>query len=77
MSRISRIIQFILLSKITIHGLRHSLVSLLINNVNNGANIKTIADRIDDTIEQVLKTYAHLFHETENELVEIIECAAK
>lgn len=60
------------LNKITIHGLRHSHVSLLINN---GANIKAIADRIGDTVEQVLKTYAHLFHETENELVEIIEGA--
>lgn len=56
--------------KITLHGFRHSHVSFLINN---GANIKAIADRVGDTVDQVLKTYSHLFHKTEDELVDIIE----
>lgn len=58
---------------IPIHGLRHSHATLLINNIRNGANIKAIADRLGDTVEQLLKTYAHLFQETEDELIEIIE----
>lgn len=58
---------------IPIHGFRHSHATLLINNISNGANIKAIADRLGDTVEQLLKTYAHLFHETEDELIDIIE----
>ena len=52
------------------HDLRHSHVSLLINE---GANVQAIADRIGDTVNQVLKTYAHLFEKTEDELIEIID----
>ena len=58
------------LKKITLHGFRHSHVSFLINN---GANIKAIADRIGDTVDQVLKTYSHLFQKTEDELISLIE----
>ena len=58
------------LKPITIHGFRHSHVSFLINN---GANIKAIADRIGDTVDQVLKTYSHLFTKTEDELINLIE----
>ncbi len=61
------------ISNIPIHGLRHSHATLLINNIKNGANIKAIADRLGDTVEQLLKTYAHLFHETEDELINILE----
>ena len=46
------------ISDIPIHGLRHSHATLLINNIKNGANIKT---------------YAHLFQETEDELIDILE----
>ena len=58
------------LKKITLHGFRHSHVSFLINH---GANIKAIADRIGDTVDQVLKTYSHLFQKTEDELISLIE----
>ena len=61
------------LPDIPIHGLRHSHATLLINNIKNGANIKAIADRLGDTVEQLLKTYAHLFQETEDELIDIID----
>lgn len=55
---------------IRIHDLRHSHASLLINN---GANIKAIAARLGDNVDTVLNVYTHLFHETEEELVNIIE----
>ena len=58
------------MKRITLHGFRHSHVSFLINN---GANIKAIADRIGDTVDQVLKTYSHLFSKTEDELINLIE----
>ncbi len=61
------------LADIPIHGLRHSHATLLINNISNGANIKAIADRLGDTVDQLLKTYAHLFQETEDELIDIID----
>lgn len=58
------------LKRITLHGFRHSHVSFLINN---GANIKAIASRVGDTVDQVLKTYSHLFQKTEDELIDLIE----
>ncbi len=45
---------------ITIHKLRHSFVSMLIHN---GASVYVIAELIGDTVEQVLKTYGHLYEE--------------
>lgn len=58
------------LPDINMHDLRHSHMSLFINE---GANVQAIADRIGDTVNQVLKTYAHLFEKTEDELIEIID----
>lgn len=46
--------------KIRIHDLRHSFVSMLIHM---GANFTVIADLITDTVEQVTKTYGHLYEE--------------
>lgn len=46
------------LKKIRIHDLRHSFVSMLIHL---GANLTVVADAIGDTLEQVTKTYAHLY----------------
>lgn len=43
---------------IRIHDLRHSFVSMLIHN---GANFMVVADLIGDTVEQVTKTYAHMY----------------
>ena len=57
---------------IRIHDLRHSHASLLINQ---GANIKAIASRLGDNVDTVLSVYTHLFHETEDELVSIIDHA--
>lgn len=55
---------------IRIHDLRHSHASLLINN---GANIKAISARLGDNVDTILNVYTHLFQETEDELVRIIE----
>lgn len=57
------------LPTIRIHDLRHSHASFLINK---GANIKAIAARLGDNVETVLGVYTHLFYETEDELVKII-----
>lgn len=43
---------------ITIHGLRHSFVSMIIHR---GANFSVVADLINDNLEQVTKTYAHMY----------------
>lgn len=45
---------------IRIHDLRHSFVSMLIHL---GANLMVVADLIGDTVEQVTKTYGHLYQE--------------
>ena len=58
------------LPPIRIHDLRHSHASFLINK---GANIKAIASRLGDNVETVLNVYTHLFLETENELISIID----
>lgn len=44
--------------KIRIHDLRHSFVSMLIHF---GASFLVVADLIGDNVDQVAKTYAHLY----------------
>jgi integrase len=46
------------LPQIRIHDLRHSFVSMLIHH---GAGFLVVADLIGDTVEQISKTYAHLY----------------
>jgi autonomous glycyl radical cofactor GrcA len=67
--------------QIRIHDLRHSNVSLLINRTASSA-IKNplqlayiIADRIGDNIEQVFKTYGHLFKTDESDIITSINIA--
>ena len=45
---------------IRVHDLRHSFVSMLIHE---GGNMMVVADLIGDTVEQVMKTYGHLYQE--------------
>ena len=45
--------------------------------INHGANIKAIADRLGNTVEEVLKTYSHLFNETEDAMIQIINNVLK
>lgn len=56
--------------KIRIHDFRHSHASLLIAN---GANIVLVAKRLGHTnTQQTLNTYAHLFPNSEYELINLI-----
>lgn len=51
---------------IRIHDLRHSFVSMLIHL---GANLMVVADLIGDTVEQVTKTYGHLYESDKREII--------
>lgn len=44
--------------RIVLHGLRHSFASLVIHH---GANLTVVADLLNDNLEQVTKTYAHMY----------------
>jgi len=56
------------IKKIRIHDFRHSHASLLINN---GANVVLVAKRLGhSSTEQTLNTYAHLFPDSENLLID-------
>ena len=59
------------LPPIRIHDLRHSFVSMLINNYN--ANFLVIADLISDTPEQIMRTYGHLYVEAKKQVISMIE----
>lgn len=52
---------------ITIHGFRHSHVSLLINI---GCNSRDVAERVGDTINIIEKTYYHMFPKVKKETVD-------
>lgn len=54
------------LEPIRIHDLRHSFVSMLIHM---GTNFMVIADLIGDNVEQVTKTYGHLYEEDKNKVL--------
>lgn len=54
------------LPKIRIHDLRHSFVSLLIHL---GANLTVVADLIGDTLEQVTKTYGHMYETDKTKII--------
>ena len=56
--------------RITTHQFRHSHASYLISN---NIPVHLIAERLGDTVEIVLKTYAHLFPETEKEIIDLLE----
>ena len=52
--------------QIRVHDLRHSFVSMLIHL---GANLTVVADLIGDTLAQVTKTYAHLYIEDKQAII--------
>lgn len=55
--------------RITMHQFRHSHASYLISN---DIPINIIAKRLGDTVDVVLKTYAHLFPEKEEEVLTVL-----
>lgn len=58
------------LPPIRIHDLRHSFVSMLIHL---GANFMVVAELIGDTVEQVIKTYGHLYESDKLEIISKIK----
>ena len=52
--------------KIRIHDLRHSFVSMLIHL---GASLPLVAEMVSDNLEQVTKTYAHLYEEDKQKII--------
>ena len=62
------------INRITNHEFRHSHASYLISN---GITAERIAYRLGDTVEVALKVYAHLFPETEDEIIEELELVEK
>lgn len=57
------------LPSIRIHDLRHSFVSMLIHM---GANFMVVADLIGDTVEQVTKTYGHMYQLDKQKIIDEI-----
>jgi len=57
------------INRITNHEFRHSHASYLISQ---GVKIERIAYRLGDTVGVVLKTYAHLFPEAEDEVIDTL-----
>lgn len=55
--------------RIRYHDLRHSFVSMLLHN---GANFMIVADLIGDTVDQIIKTYGHLYESDKIKIVESI-----
>jgi len=58
------------INRITNHEFRHSHASYLISK---GVRIELIAYRLGDTVDVVLKTYAHLFPEVEDSVIDELE----
>lgn len=54
------------LSNVTIHGLRHTHATILLNS---GQNVKVIAERLGNTPEMILNIYGHVLKEAEAESV--------
>lgn len=55
---------------IRIHDLRHSFVSMIIHG---GANMLIVADLIGDTVDQVTKTYGHMYDEDKQAIIGAIK----
>lgn len=60
----------IVLPYVRLHDLRHSCVSLMINNMKSQQSLTAMAHHFGHTVDTMLKTYAHFFTETEQALIE-------
>jgi len=59
----------IVLPYVRLHDLRHSCVSLMINNIKSQQSLVAMAHHFGHTVDTMLKTYAHFFTETEQTLI--------
>lgn len=66
-NKLNQYIKIANVKKITIHGFRHSHVSLLIDI---GCDFKDVAERIGDTIKMVQETYYHMFPKRKKIIIE-------
>lgn len=66
-SKLDKYIKIANVKRITIHGFRHSHVSLLIDI---GCDFKDVAERIGDTVKMVQETYYHMFPERKKIIIE-------
>lgn len=66
-NKLNQYIKIANVKKITIHGFRHSHVSLLIDI---GCDFKDVAERIGDTIKMVQENYYHMFPERKKIIIE-------
>lgn len=57
---------------ITLHGLRHSHASYLINNMSAGFTDFDIAKRLGDTVQMLHSTYAHWFKAGDSGIIEFM-----
>lgn len=56
------------LLKTTVHGLRHTHATILLNN---GIPVKAIAERLGNTPEMVHTVYGHILKELEDKTVNV------
>lgn len=56
------------LNKITVHGLRHTHATILLNQ---GQNVKVIAERLGDNTDMIYKIYGHIMKDLEVESVAV------
>lgn len=60
--------------KITLHGLRHTHATILLNN---GQNVKVIAERLGNTPKMIYEIYGHVLKELERESVDVFSRSLK
>ncbi|WP_058306277.1 tyrosine-type recombinase/integrase [Gracilibacillus massiliensis] len=66
--KIRELIKLAKVKKITVHGLRHTHATILINK---NANVKAIAERLGNTPGMIYNVYGHVFKELEEESVKL------
>lgn len=65
---VRRVIESAKLPEITLHGLRHTHCTILLNK---GVNVKVIAERLGNTPAMIYEVYGHVLKELEEETVQI------
>lgn len=65
---LNRTIERTKLHKITVHGLRHTHATILLNR---GLEVKLIAERLGNSTEMIYKVYGHILKDLEKEAVKI------
>lgn len=62
------------LPPVTLHGLRHTHCTILLNR---GSNVKVIADRLGNTPQMIYEIYGHVLEELETETVALFSQSLK